>query len=113
MNARGKPIAPIAPVYLHPVTKAWWEAVVSRWRLEDHHVRLFDPRRRSLGSRPASAGAVGAGRDDDDHEGRGPSRASGRPDRERLSVSLRDSCVSWTWTSRPHQRRVDRLLCGA
>ena len=35
------PSKPVAPAYLQPATRAWWEAVVSRWQLEDHHVRLL------------------------------------------------------------------------
>ena len=38
MNA---PEKPSAPAYLAPLTRAWWEAVVSRWQLEDHHIRLL------------------------------------------------------------------------
>jgi P27 family predicted phage terminase small subunit len=30
-----------APAYLQPTTRAWWESVVSRWDLEEHHVRLL------------------------------------------------------------------------
>ena len=38
MKAASKPVA---PTYLQPVTRAWWEAVVSRWDLEEHHIRLL------------------------------------------------------------------------
>jgi len=38
MKAPGKPVA---PAYLQPMTRAWWEAVVTRWELEEHHIRLL------------------------------------------------------------------------
>jgi hypothetical protein len=38
MKPSGKPVA---PAYLQPVTRTWWEAVVSRWQLEEHHIRLL------------------------------------------------------------------------
>jgi len=30
-----------APKYLQKSTKRWWKSVISRWCLEDHHVRLL------------------------------------------------------------------------
>jgi P27 family predicted phage terminase small subunit len=30
-----------APAYLAPATRAWWEATVGRWQLEDHHKKLL------------------------------------------------------------------------
>ena len=30
-----------APDYLETSTRLWWEAVVSKWDLEDHHIRLL------------------------------------------------------------------------
>ena len=36
-----QPTKPTAPPYLQPATRSWWEAVVSRWDLEEHHVRLL------------------------------------------------------------------------
>jgi len=35
------PVKLLAPAYLQPATRTWWESVVSRWTLEDHHVRLL------------------------------------------------------------------------
>jgi P27 family predicted phage terminase small subunit len=32
---------PTAPTYLAAPTRAWWQAVVNRWHLEDHHIRLL------------------------------------------------------------------------
>jgi phage terminase small subunit len=32
---------PKPPKFLRPATKKWWKTVVSRWILEDHHVRLL------------------------------------------------------------------------
>jgi phage terminase small subunit len=29
------------PKYLQTATKKWWKSVVSRWCLEDHHIRLL------------------------------------------------------------------------
>jgi hypothetical protein len=30
-----------APTHLQPLTQSWWESVVRRWQLEEHHVRLL------------------------------------------------------------------------
>lgn len=30
-----------APRHLKAATRAWWEAVVSDWQLEEHHIRLL------------------------------------------------------------------------
>ena len=30
-----------APAHLQPDTRGWWRDVVSRWELEEHHVRLL------------------------------------------------------------------------
>lgn len=32
---------PKPPKYLAPATKKWWKSVISRWVLEEHHVRLL------------------------------------------------------------------------
>ena len=32
---------PKAPRYLRAATRRWWEAVVTDWRLEEHHIRLL------------------------------------------------------------------------
>jgi P27 family predicted phage terminase small subunit len=32
---------PAAPRHLSATTRKWWRSVVSRWDLEDHHVRLL------------------------------------------------------------------------
>lgn len=29
------------PKYLEKTTKRWWKSVISRWVLEDHHIRLL------------------------------------------------------------------------
>jgi P27 family predicted phage terminase small subunit len=36
-----RPSTPVAPAYLQPATRAWWEAVTGRWELEEHHVRVL------------------------------------------------------------------------
>ena len=35
------PGKPVAPAYLQPATKVWWESVTGRWELEEHHIRLL------------------------------------------------------------------------
>lgn len=35
------PSQPVAPAYLQPATRKWWQGVVSRWQLEEHHIRLL------------------------------------------------------------------------
>jgi P27 family predicted phage terminase small subunit len=35
------PKTPRAPRHLRAATRRWWEAVITTWRLEEHHVRLL------------------------------------------------------------------------